>query len=236
MVALVVAVVFVGCKKEKETPVQEANNNSENKPDTEVVERKPIAIYDNATGQMTNYFDLAEIQQKTNETLAAKTNTNKFVIESVQIEDSNPTDVSVNPEIRITILDTDEEVSYTMWYMEHFVDKKVNANQTHYYQNQEVDSGVYEFAYRIGDTYYKASVNGNEITTIETDSTLCMGMIRWFFVCLQQGCGVSCEKGGSFWNGYCEPCTTQTGQCNQNIAPWVAPTISIIGSIIIALL
>jgi hypothetical protein len=221
-------VTFIACTKEKE----QINIQSLN----EVDGRKPIATFDNATGVITYSFDLSEVQQKISSDLALRSDQDRFIIESIIIEDSVPSDIRVLPEIRITVLDTEEEVSYTMWYMRKFANKEVNKDGTNYYVDSEVRTGIYEFAYHIGDTYYKANVNGNEITTTEIDSTLCKDMIRWFFVCLQKGCEVSCTKGGSFWHGYCNPCPTPPGQCSQEIAPWVTPTISFLGALIIALL
>ncbi len=223
-----VAATVIACTKEKETKVAQQATK------TEEVARKPIATYDNATGQMTYHFDLNKVQQNMRDDLMVRSEQDRYVVEAILIEDSIPAELSVRPELKIIVLDTEEEVSYTMWFMESFVDKVVSDNNTNYYKNAEVYSGVYEFGYHVGDAFYKINVNESEVTTTEVDSALCMGMIKWFFVCLQQnGCGTPCTKGGTFFNGYCNPCTTSPGQCNQSIAPWIVPAITVVGTAII---
>ena len=88
MVALIVAVVCVACNKDKETPVQEANNNSDNEPNTEVVERKPIATMDTKTGKMTYYLTVDKLQEVLSQSTSIKNNDN-YIFESFEIVSLN---------------------------------------------------------------------------------------------------------------------------------------------------
>lgn len=213
--AMVAATVFA-CTKDKET------NVAQQATETKEAARKPIATYDNATGQMTYHFDMSKIQQKLNESKDAKTCEDRYVVESVEVLDNEPNNPSVLPEIKITVLDTEEEKTSTMWLMQCFTEKEVRQNATTYYADAEVRARVFEFGYRYGEQYYKVSVNGDDVVTSEIDSPLCLGSRPKFLLrCNSSNCADQCEKTGTFWNSYCKPCPRPNGQCVESNPIWL---------------
>ncbi len=226
--AVVVAVAFFACNKEKETATQQP---------TEVeAARKPIATFDNATGQMTYHFDTETLQLQLNEQMVSRSISNRYIVESVEVLDKAPTDESVYAEIKVTILDVETESTITAWLMHRFTDKKVRQDMTDYYSDTEVASGNYDFGYRSDGKYYMVSVNGDNLITTEIDSTFCMTLPRPLLTCMAQNCGIICEKQGSWWHSQCKPCESPAdGKCNDSFAPWAAITVSIV-SIVLGLI
>lgn len=181
------AVIFFACSKEKESNVVQQT--------TENNERKPIATYDNATGKMTYHFDMSEIQQKMNAVENAKTEQDRYVVESIVILDNAPSDIDVMPEIKITILDVEEECSYTTWCMDYFTDKRVSTTSTSYYLDEEVASKNFTCYTTNGTNYQITFVNGG--FTITEDPSLPDNAFRpkWFFTCRAENCSNgNCEK------------------------------------------
>ena len=182
-----VAATVIACSKEKETKV--AQQTTENN------ERKPIATYDNATGQMTYHFDMSEIQQKMNAGENAKTEQDRYLVESIVVLDNAPSDINVMPEIKITILDTEEECSYTTWCMDYFTDKRVSTTSTSYYLDEEVASKNFNCYTTNGTNYQITFVNGG--ITITEDPSIPDYTFRpkWFFTCRSENCSNgNCEK------------------------------------------
>ena len=142
--AVFVAVAFFACNKEKEPAAQQP---------TEVeAARKPIATFDNATGQMTYHLDVSKVQQKINACESARTGQDRYVVESILVLDNDPSDSDVLPEIKITILDTEEECSYTTWFMDYFTDKRVSPTSTSYYLDEEVANITLHVTPQMGQT------------------------------------------------------------------------------------
>ncbi len=232
LVATIVAVLFACNKEEEKAAIQSTIYG---------VERLPIATFNNATEEMTYSFGLYEIQQKWNENLASKTNQDRFIIESIQVLDSLPNDIAVLPEVKITLLDTEEVTTYTFWLMQNFTEKEVAQNGTIYYVETEVSTGVYEFGYRIGNQYYKVSVNGDNCVTTEIDSPMCMtsGLPKFLLWCRSENCTKTCAKNGTWYNAGCDPCgDDQGGKCTEELQLWVDVVGIIVGivGIVVALL
>ena len=92
------AMLTTSCKKNDENSNQ---NNSKSE--------TPIAIYNNEKGIMTYNFDAEMLTIKINEQFVARNEqpSNRYIVESVQILDSLPSNSNVKPEIKIVILDTE---------------------------------------------------------------------------------------------------------------------------------
>lgn len=165
MVAAIVAVVLVGCKKDKKTPVQEANNNSENEPNIEVVDRKPIATMDMKTGEITYSFTIDQLTSVLNEN---RTYNDNYVVESFKIEpNSIPMPDSSYTALKIVILDTENEVSETHWLYGGFLDSKMDSQNIYYYLSEAVGSGNYTYMMK-GKDAVSMNVQNGTITSIDT--------------------------------------------------------------------
>ena len=219
MVAAIVAVVFVGCKKEKETPVQEASNNSDNQPNTEVVERKPIAVLDNNSGLINTFISVEAINEKLNESHSVfKGDANRFVVETIEVLDSVPHDKDVKGEIKIIILDTEEECSYSIWCMKSFIVKDVKEQQVDYYLDENVANGNFNIAFKEGDTYYIADF-ANDSLSIHKVDPLDYGCYPWYiFTCRSVDCLNSCDKEGTAFHASCKRCPYSDGECNADFS------------------
>ena len=232
MALVVVAVTVIACNKEKESNVVHQAM------ETDLVVIKPIATFDNTTKQMICHYDLFEIQQNLNEETTTRTIQDRYVIESIQVLDSVPNDQSILPEVKITVFDTEEETAYTFWLMQNFTEKEVAQNETRYYVETGVRTGVYEFGYRIGEQYYIVSVNGDNYVISEIDSSMCMssGLPKFLLWCRSENCTNECTKTGSWYNAHCNACgDNQGGKCNEEVHPWVdvaGVVVAIIGIIV----
>ena len=143
MVALVVAVVFVGCKKDKETAVQEANNNSDNQPNTEVVERKPIATMDAKTGKMTYYITVDKLQEVLSQSTSIKNNDN-YIFESFEIV-SLDSKSEAEKGLRFSVLDTETEESYLSFLNFGFLEKMTVNDSIIYFFSEDVENGNFTY-------------------------------------------------------------------------------------------
>lgn len=210
----VVAATIIACNKEKETNLTQQS--------TEETSCKLIATFDHSTDRMTYHFDILEMQQKLNEETATKTIQDRYVIETVQMLDSVPLNQSVLPEVKITVLDTEEEASYTMWLMRAFTEKEVRQDVTNYYAESSITTGVFEFGFRHENKYYKVSVNGDNFVTTEIDQLeFSNNLPKIFLWCRRDNCATECTKGGSWFNAYCNPCRdNQGGRCLEDVSPW----------------
>lgn len=223
LIAAAGVITIQSCKKDKPNDITISND---------IDNRELLAVYDNTTETMTQLINIEKLQQKIN---VYRNSSDRFVIESVLILDSAPCDSTVYPELKISILDTETESSYNIWHMKKYIEKSVKNDRTEYYTDKSVLSGNYTFGYTWDGRYYTVNVNPNGFTTNEIDQSQIEMLPRWTLVCLSVNCTNACVKSGSFWNAHCESCTPP-GQCNESVAPWVVPTITILGGIIIALL
>lgn len=219
----ITALIITSCNKDKLNDIT-INND--------IDDRELLAVYDNTTETMTQLINIEKLQQKIN---VNKTTSDKFVIESVLILDSVPCDSAVLPELKISILDTENETSYSIWYMKKYIEKNVKNGRTEYYTDKSVLSGNYTFGYTWDGRFYTVSVNPNGFTTNEINQSQIEMLPRWTLICLSVNCSEACEKTGSFWNAHCKSCTLP-GQCNDDVAPWVVPTLTALGTLLVAIL
>ena len=220
------------CKKEEKTNSDESTSE------------KTIAVYDNKTGVMTYNFDAEMLTIKINEQLATRGEQDRYIVESVQIIDSLPSNARVQPEIKVVILDTDDETSYSFWLMEFFTYKKISSSKTEYYLDDDVKSGVYEMASAHDGYIYKFHINGESYLAekivdpqFSTASEYIAMAPRWFIDCVAVNCEVGeCHKQGSFWNADCGVCTPPNSTCTRQPASWIEPTISGIFSVLVVVI
>ena len=198
MVALIVAVVCVACNKDKETPVQEANNNSENEPNTEVVERKPIAVFDKNTGTMTSLIDIDTLNAKLNEVCATRGEANRYVFESIEVLDSVPFNNEIMAVIKVVILETETESSNSAWFANGFIEKFIE-NNVYYYSDQKLTNGEFKYLTKKAEgTELVTLSNGVIINSIPVADSLLSYSNRppqypWELECHRQNCGEGCQ-------------------------------------------
>ena len=205
ILAIITATVF-GCKKENEVNVVS----------NEQTLRKPIAVYDNNSGLITTLIDVETLNTKFN--VFSHTNKNlstRFVTESVEVLDSVPRNKDVAGEIKITVLDTEGEYSYSIWCMNSFVVKDVKEQQVDYYLDETVENGNYDFAFKDGDTYYVASLVCDSLSIHEVDSLDYGCRPKWAFMCRSRNCEDECTKGGVWYSSWCHRCILDNGDCEE---------------------
>lgn len=224
MVALIVAVVFVACSKDKETPVQEANNNSDNEPNTEVVERKPIATMDTKTGKMTYNVSVDELQRAMDESIVLKGEEERYIFESFEIVQSNSKDENKSG-IKFSVIDTEEETSSTNLLYDGFLKKETTNDTLFYYLDDDFVNGNYTFVTFTKNGAIKIFVeNGNAISYEEvSQDSLLVGQMggggKWHVECKGHNCSGGCLPYDTDVQLGCSPCPVQddTHWCEQKI-------------------
>lgn len=204
MVAAIV-VTFEACRKTGKTVEPTIVQNS----------RNPIAIYDHNNGAMTYSFDLEKLNHEFNKKVS-RTSQDRYIIESIEILDEAPTDAGTNPEIKIVVIDTEEEVSYSTWLMESFATKSVFDDNTCYYIDEDIVIGIYSFVSQDGDVYYQYDVNGNSYSRKETNPAMYSSFRpKWTFTCRSTNCNVGeCEKVKiEDYHYTCSPCAGDGASC-----------------------
>jgi hypothetical protein len=221
------------CKKEEKTNPDESTSE------------KAIAVYDNKTGIMTYNFDAEMLTMKINEQFATRTEqpSDRYIVESVQILDSVPSNSNIKPEIKIVILDTENETSNTFWLMEFFTYKITSSSKTEYYLNEDVKKGVYTMATILDGFVYKLHVNGENCLTekiidspFSTSSDYLVMAKNWFVSCTATNCKQNeCIKSGTWKNTYCTPCESP-GTCTRGPVPWIGNLITGLFAVLIAII
>lgn len=222
LIAATGVMTFEACNKKDKGSVEPAVQNN----------RKPLATFDHNHGTMTYSFDLDKINADLNRSLS-RTAEDRYIVESIEILDDAPTDAEVCPEIKIVVLDTEEEASGTVWLMKKFSQKVVEEDRTYYNIDKSVSIGDYDFAYRDNDRLIVVKVNGNTISTHEEDVTIIDSLPKWLLFCKSCNCA-ECTKNGSFWNAGCNPCETPGGTCTSELAEWVIPVVTTLLTILLA--
>ena len=203
---VVVGTIF-GCKKGNEVNV--VSNEQD--------DRKPIAVYDNNSRVITTLVDVEALNTIFNEpSLANKELTNRFVAESIEVLDSMPRNKNVRGEIKITLLDTEEECSYSVWCMNSYVVKDVKEQRVDYYLDENVANGNYNIAFKNEDIYYVANIVGDSLSSIHEVDPLDYACVPWvLFTCRSVDCTNQCDKQGTFLHASCKPCPFPDGECNE---------------------
>ena len=207
MVALIVAFVCVACSKDKETPVQEANNNSENEPNTEVVERKPIATMDTKTGKMTYFISDESIQAELNHSYISKDGSERYILESWFIVDEDDSGLPLT--LGFVLLDTETENSNTIWLSNGFICKETTPENTNYFISDLIRSGSYSFDSASSEGNYNVTVENGNVDVKKTDDPLLFQPGISIKLRVTQCEGHNCQAGTCFpladFQG-CTPC------------------------------
>ena len=206
VVLAVIAAPIYGCKKD----------NKDNVVPNEQYLRERIAVYDNNSGLMTTFIDAEAMNTKFYESSHSNRNlSNRFVTESVEVLDNEPHNKDVAGEIKITILDTEEECSYSIWCMNNYVVKDVKEQQVDYFLNEDVANGNYDFAFKEGETYYVAGIVGDSLSIHEVDSLDYGCRPKYAFMCKSRNCGNECTRGGEWYSSWCHRCIFDNGDCEE---------------------
>ena len=200
----VVAATVIACTKDKETNVAQQETV------TEEVARKPIETYDIDNRIMHDHFDLDFANSAINENNLSKETGSRYVIESARVIDSVPLDINSEIIRKIVILDTEEELSITCWCIGAFVDKEIHDESVHYFVNEDVASGIYEFSMTSEGNVYAVYVNGNTYMWEEVEQIPETAMGKTIVVCVGRNCQSGCDLTPN--NDNCTACTPHPGQ------------------------
>lgn len=206
LVAVMTAVI-VGCKKEK-------NENADNQN-----ERIPIAIMNNQTGEICYTIEYDEIASAINSTFAKNNrNAENYVLESYRIVD----DGDIQSALEIVILDIDEEVSTTLWYLDGFLEKVIDPTQTTYYFDSNLRNGNFSYLLSDGQTYYILNIQDWQLSVEEIDDIATSNRPRpTGITCTAHNCSSSSCIAYRDANGDygCTPCekTKDDGYCDASI-------------------
>jgi len=210
MVAAIV-VTFEACKKEKinfKTQVSDVSNDA-------------FAIFNSYSGVMKYNFELDNLNAKFNNYVSKSDSTDRFIIESIDILDDMPNDARVYPEVKIVVIDTYEEISYSMWLLETFCSKQPGDTNTYYYIDNDIEMGVYEFSYYDeSDMLHVCNVNDNVFSdTIVDTMSYAPFRPKWVFTCRSHNCAVGeCEKVPTGLGNHhytCSPCNNPNAYCDR---------------------
>ena len=209
MVLAMVAATVIACSKEKETKV--AQQTTENN------ERKPIATYDNATGQMTYHVSVEQLQ-KAMDDHSMKKNVDEYVVESWQItEEEN----EIQPVFRYTLINTDTESSSSTALFGSFVERVVGENHVDYFLAEDIASGNYAFVAKDGAVDYQITVVDGEVSSVVE-----LGQAKGYTAQEEDKYMIECKKIGPCINEYpcwatrdgCTPCEPDPKNCEQTIS------------------
>ena len=153
--AVVVAVAFFACNKEKEPAAQQP---------TEVeAARKPIATFDNATGQMTYHVSVEQLQNAMDDYTASKS-VGEVIVESWSIIDDESTG---KPALMLSLIEVDAEASSKIAVYNTFVEEVSVGNATEYYLTDLIRSGNYNYITSDAQDTYLVTVENNEVVSVE---------------------------------------------------------------------
>ena len=207
----VVAATVIACTKDKETKVAQQAT------ETEEVARKPIATYDNATGQMTYHVSVEQLQTAMDDYSLTK-NDDEYVVESWQILED---DTSGLPYLKFVLLNIQDESSLSIYLFDHFVEKQEVNDGIEFKLSEDVVSGDYYYfiSPKAGEYYVVTVKNGDEITIEpwnEKDAKAMPGGSKTVLTCHSQGCEdpiTECRVAEVLGIKICTPCA-KPGQCN----------------------
>ncbi|MCQ2330340.1 MAG: hypothetical protein MJZ93_07300 [Paludibacteraceae bacterium] len=223
IVIATVATLLVSCRKENE------NTYGSNT-------RKPLAVFNSNSNLMTTQIDIATFEQKLNSIIAAKDDDTRYVVESIEVIDSVPSDSDIQSEIKLSILDTQTESGITFWLMDYFTEKVVSEQKTEYYMDEDVINGTYDYAYYENGTVFIVHVNKNGSYEVEEADSLLYNEFKpkWAIGCRTQSCVPTCNKikiEDYHWS--CTVCTSGTCQeVNSQFIEFLLAIIKITGDLI----
>ena len=190
-----VAATVIACSKEKETKV--AQQTTENN------ERKPIATFDKATGQMTYHVGVEHLQAAMDKYTTSK-RVGDVIVESWSITDNGSTE---NPIMMLSVLEVDTESSSKIAMYNTFVEADSHGNATEYYLTDLIRSGNYNYITSDAQDTYLVTVENNEVVSVE----LYNAKAPW-----TGGVTITCDREISCHNpGGCSPPDDPNGDCSE---------------------
>lgn len=192
----VVAATVIACSKEKETKVVQQTT------ETEEVVRKPIATYDNATGQMMYHVSVEHLQAAMDNYTASKS-VGEVIVESWGIIDDES---SENPVLMLSVIDVVSESSSKIAMYNTFLERISIGNVTEYYLTDLICSGNYNYITSDAEDTYLVTVENNEVVSVE----LYNAKAPW-----TGGVSISCEKTYCQNPGGCSPPPDPNGDCSE---------------------
>lgn len=210
------AVVQYACTKER--------SQADAKPMPEQTSRKPIATYDNATGQMKYHLTTEMIQKCLERTSLSKEN-DRFIVEAFEIVTLG----SDNDEkgIRFSVIDTESEELYKVFLNSAFLEKKTLNDSIVFYIAGDVESGSFTFTNFLKDGVYTLTLSNFEVVDVEAvpDSLICTApRPKRTVTCRSRGCVIGgCEV---YYDMYANPvgCTPCGNPPSENV--WCEQTIT----------
>ena len=218
--AAIVAAVLVGCKKEKV-----ANDDTPK-------ERQPIAVFDKHTGVMTTLVDVDKLNDLFNESNQLKGESDRFVIENVILTDEQPCDYNSYAELELTVLDVENECTYTIWLMKEYTQKEIKSQVVEYRLSDDIVNNEYSFGYTCENHYYMGIIQDDTFVSQEVDSLFYGTMPKYLLACRSSDCEDKCEKAGNFWHAYCKRCPLPDGDCNEDISIYGLIGVAVVGGVI----
>ena len=134
MVAAIVAVVLVGCSKEKEPTPQQGN-------------RKPIAMR-TTSGEIVSLVDVGKIA----EAMSSSKDLDNIVIESIEVQDKTDTEPYY---LIVNFIDVENEAAYSTAFEGDYVEEIAN----YFYETEEFSKGNFGIMDRNGLKYKFESFN-----------------------------------------------------------------------------
>jgi len=184
--AVVAATVFA-CTKEKETKVAQQAT------ETEEVARKPIATYDNATGQMMYHVSVEQLQSAMDNFTASKS-VGEVIVESWSIIDDEESGLPLT--LSFVILDMETEYSTSLFLIQSFLNKEESEQGVDYYLSQDVESGRYAFLAHSGngELNYVIRVENNTIVSVSElqEGEFLSSEPGWYVKCKARNCLAGC--------------------------------------------
>ena len=142
-------VMFQSCKK--------------NEPVNNIANKKPIAVKNTKTGEITYNVELSKIQSKIDEFTKSKGG-DEILVESWCITEDG---IDNSPVLRLSVIDTDIEGGAKIGFFNSFVETECKDDEILYYLNEQVSSGNYSYLTSDGEVDYIITVENNIVVSTE---------------------------------------------------------------------
>ncbi len=206
------AMLTTSCKKNDENSNQNENRHIDSKGIL-------LATVDIQSNVIDYKFDLEELSYRLNNTHRNKSEYNDFILESMIIIDTLPQSKNTQAEIKISVINTTKEESFTIWLMENFILKDVKDQSVDYYLSKNVKKGNYTMGTWGREKTYIGIVENNNLI-IETIDSICYAphVPKWTISCKPTNCMKGCDKtklADHYWR--CSNCEEgqENAKCEQ---------------------
>jgi hypothetical protein len=227
IILLFIAVSLIsiyGCNKDKEDEHQNIQSyNAENV-------KKAIATLNTTTGNISYGFDIKALTEKVN---SVTKEDDRYIIESFELEPrSILMNDSIHPALKIVIIDTEEETTYTHWLCDGFLEKILDSNNIEYYLSENIYDGSFSFISPDDGKYRLSTVQDGLLVSSESVEHLDSfpPIFPWDLTCTTTNHCFQCGK--DFWKAgwHCSCENGSYGTCQESVS--IGNTLTIIGIII----